>query len=246
MTPSADDRRTSPRPLSRRQFLLGIAGALTALVFSPKGEVLASGADIDCPIYFYHEVPAGPTFPRFVIDLLNRGGHPISPSTLAQALTTGERLWPEGKLPFVLTFDDGLLSQFQNAVPFLAQWSIPAAFAVMPGFPGDGRHRYLAETDMRSLADLGFEMMSHTIDHANLVNLRRTNPGAWAAEIVESRKRLEDITGRSVEFFCYPFGAYDRDTTNLVASNYRGALTTRKGRIHSESELYLLRRERRS
>lgn len=241
-----DDDGMTPDQVPRREFLFNLAGGLTTIFLASRGAAFETPVQVDCPIYYFHEVSNRDVFARFVIELLRRGGHPISLSTLGQSLETEENLWPDGKWPFLLTFDDGLLSQKSNALPFLAQWSVPAAFAVMPGFPGDGRHRYMTEADMREIGDLGFELVSHTLHHANLVALRRANQGAWAAEVVESKTCLEDITGRAVEFFCYPFGTYDRDTLDLVSKYYRGGLSTKKGRVQSSNELYVLRREARS
>ncbi|MEK7214546.1 MAG: polysaccharide deacetylase family protein [Chloroflexota bacterium] len=237
---------TQPPP-TRRDFLrLLRAGAVGAGGLLMPGASRAEAAPaVECPIYFFHEVASGSSFARFIIDLLNRGGHPISVATLLASLGEGERGWPEGKRPFVITFDDGLASQRRNALPFLTDWAIPASFAVMPGF-GDGRHQYLTDSNVREIAGLGFELVSHTMNHAALVRLRRANPGAWAAEIVDSKARLQDISGRPVDFFCYPFGSYDAATIDLVSQHYRGALSTRRGLTHSAEEAYLLRRERRS
>lgn len=178
---------------------------------------------------------------------MDKGGHPIALSGLSKFLQTGEICWPDGKQPFVLTFDDGYLSQRNNAFPFLLDWSIPAAFCVMPGWTGDGTsHRYVSDSNVREFSEAGMEVISHTVNHANLVNLRLRNPGAWAAEIVESKTRLQDITGKDVIFFSYPFGAYDSPTRNLVAENYSGALSTRSGYDHTSSDMFVLRRVRKS
>lgn len=213
--------------------------------FQDGFKLLFSQESVDCPIYFWHEVSAN--FPDFVISLMDKGGYPIAPSKLLNFLQTGEICWPEGNQPFVLTCDDGYLSQRNNALPFLSEWRIPAGFCVMPGWTGDGtRHRYMSDDNVREFSEAGMEAISHTVNHANLVSLRPRNPGAWAAEIVESKSRLEDIIGKNVDFLCYPFGAYDRQTVDLTTKYYKAALSTRPGSLQHSSEISALRRRRQS
>lgn len=208
-------------------------------------KIISANNTTICPIYYYHEVNI-PSLTSFVVGLLQNGWHPIKLGQLYSALQTGEISWPQEKQPFILSFDDGLLSQKNNAVPFLADWMIPAVFCVMPDWQGDGRHRYMGNSDFQELISLGMEVISHTFHHPHLPRLRPENWGSWAAEIVESKKRLEDIIGTSVDFFCYLMGAYDRPTVELVAENYAAALSTRNGSSQYDSELFILRRWKRS
>lgn len=232
--------------LTRRKFLYGVGALLLTFRLPSTAAAAPTASLLDCPIFYFHEVSNYRTFAQFVISLLLRKRHPVSLSALVAFMETGQPQWPEDTSPFVLSFDDGLLSQKLNALPFLWDWKVPGVFAVMPRWGGDGRHRYMRDEDFRELADLGMEVISHTFNHASLPSLRRRNLGAWQAEIVQSKQALEEITGRPVDFFCYPSGAYDRETVELVARHYKAALATRRGTLHSSDELYLLRRERRS
>lgn len=215
---------------TRRQFLVDLGR-------------LALASTLICPIYTYHEVVNANSFAAFVISLLNSGNYPIKLSDVYNYFQTGEKSWPEDKAPFVLTFDDRLLSQKENALPFLMEWKLPADFCVMaPGWPGSGRNRYMTDSDLQMLPEQGYELVSHSVYHPNLPTLEGRDPGGWAAEIVESKSRLQDLTGQKIDFFCYPMGAYNRDTLDLVGQNYLAALSTRGGSLQSAEELLYLRR----
>jgi peptidoglycan/xylan/chitin deacetylase (PgdA/CDA1 family) len=53
------------------------------------------------------------------------------------------------------------------------------------------------------MADAGIEIGSHTCSHLRLSLASKVE---LARELVESKRRLEDVTGREVRSFCYPFG----------------------------------------
>ncbi|MEK7182571.1 MAG: polysaccharide deacetylase family protein [Patescibacteria group bacterium] len=235
------------KEITRREFLSATAGALLSL---PRAELFVGKEGepktTECPIFYFHEIWSSLNFNRFVMALLEEGFHPIRLSSLVTFLDTGEKRWPENKNPFIITFDDGLLTQKLNALPFLRERKIPAVFAVMPQWRGDGVHRYMTNNDFKELTELGMEVICHTFNHPNLPRLRLVNPGAWESEIIESKRALEDIIGRPVEFFCYPYGAYDRATIEVVPQYYKAALSTRAGTTQRSNELSILPRARKS
>ena len=82
--------------------------------------------------------------------------------------------------------------------------------------------------DLRSLDHDLITVGSHTLSHPILTKLSGQE---IEAEIVESRRCLEQRLERKVEFFCYPNGAYDRRAYQLVQKTYRAAVTTEAGVI---------------
>jgi peptidoglycan/xylan/chitin deacetylase (PgdA/CDA1 family) len=104
------------------------------------------------------------------------------PTTLASmdAAMSGLADTPPGCL--LLTFDDGLLSQYQNALPVLSELGLPAVFFVLPGF-ADGVHRYMGIRELQLLAQAGFEVEAHTCNHPLLPRLARLNLDAFYAEL---------------------------------------------------------------
>jgi peptidoglycan/xylan/chitin deacetylase (PgdA/CDA1 family) len=232
--------------LSRRALLSRAGLLLGASLFGfphPTRAQESSVVKLDCPILTYHEVWDRNRFARLVGGYLDRGYQPVSLQQLARLLD-GEDvpLWGQ---PFLITFDDGLRSARDQALPFLVQRQIPAVFAVMPDWRGDRVHSYMANDDFKRIVhDYGMEVISHTFHHPNLVRERARNQGSWQAQVVDSRYRLEEIVGDDyqVEGFCFPFGAYDAPTLDLVAKHYRVALSTRPGTVQRSDERLALRR----
>jgi peptidoglycan/xylan/chitin deacetylase (PgdA/CDA1 family) len=52
------------------------------------------------------------------------------------------------------------------------------------------------------------------------------------AELLESRRSLEDVIGRSVRLFAYPHGAVDRATAICAREEFHWALTGRTASVH--------------
>ncbi len=198
---------------------------------------------LECPILTYHEVYDRVRFTGQLARYLQDGYQPISLDQLYRLLS-GEDVPLWGR-PFILTFDDGLRSPRTNALPVLRDWQVPAVFCVMPDWRGDRVHSYMTNDDFRMLVyDYGMEVISHTFNHVTLPRERVRNPGGWQAEIIRSKERLEEIVGGdyTVQGFCYPNGAYDAPTVDLVGQHYDLALTTRPGTVQTTAELLTLHR----
>jgi len=95
----------------------------------------------------------------------------------------------------------------QDALDAIAAWS-------GQGLEARPSYRTLCERQLRDLAagDL-IEIGAHTVTHAALcehpVRVQR-------AEIRQSRTRLEEILGRDVASFAYPYGARSEETVEIV------------------------------
>ncbi len=192
---------------------------------------------IDAPIIYYHEVPDPDAFARQLEGLVGEGFNVIPYERLVRALR-GTTDLPEK--PLVITFDDGRSSQLHNAAPVLLRLRLPATFFVLPGFdqlePG-----HLTAGAFARLRNWGFSVQSHTLNHADLPNLLRSDRGAAEAEVVNSRAELLPIGGG--DHFSYPFGGYDQATADLVrAAGYESAVSTRFVRVHFPEDLYRLGR----
>jgi peptidoglycan/xylan/chitin deacetylase (PgdA/CDA1 family) len=210
---------------------------------------------IYCPALMYHRVvPSGETpdgisvtqraFARH-LDWLRRWGYQsVGAADLAAALQ-GERPLP--RRPVILTFDDGFEDNLTDALPILREFGFTAlVFAVMDLLGGRrnfGRAKgepLLSGDQIRRMAQAGVEFGAHGLTHPHLCALAEQEA---RREIVESKRRLEDIVGREVAAFCYPFGEFGRREMDLARSaGYRCAFSTRRGNRHRAAERFRLSR----
>ncbi len=142
---------------------------------------------------------------------------------------------PAGTHPVVLTFDDGLPSQFawaqggasagpdpNSAVGILWQfhethpdWAFAATFFV-------NAHPFGVDSGakLRWLVAHGAEIGNHTYDHADLLSL---DPAGRAAEIGRLQAYLaRELPGYTVHSFAFPYGAVS-DPNALARGQYQGA-----------------------
>jgi peptidoglycan/xylan/chitin deacetylase (PgdA/CDA1 family) len=102
---------------------------------------------------------------------------------------------------------------------------------------------FLGWDGARELAAAGHDIGSHSVSHAILGRETAQNQ---AAELDESRARLQDSLQRTVEMFAYPNGAvgdYDTVTTGAARhAGYRAAFTTTAGLAGAGQLPYELRR----
>jgi peptidoglycan/xylan/chitin deacetylase (PgdA/CDA1 family) len=97
------------------------------------------------------------------------------------------------------------------------------------------RVRELAER-----AEISFQ--AHTVNH---LAVSRLSESQLVREMEESRRRIEDITGRRVQHFCYPYGSPNEVGTqapNVARKLFRSATTTTRGRCSKGTDLALLPR----
>lgn len=200
--------------------------------------VVATPEPVIAPVLTYHHTRGADAFRDHLTALLDEGLTPVSFNHLVAAMEGWASLPPRA---FALTFDDGWLGQYYDALPVLVELRVPATFFVLPGFDRHGQG-HMTLDQIREVRAAGMTVGSHTFNHARLPSLIRRNLGAAQAEVVLSRADLErDVDG--VDYFAYPNGLYDDDVIRLVRdSGYRAAVATVRGLVHSLDRRFELRR----
>ena len=171
--------------------------------------------------------------------LAAEGYHPIRLSDLSDYLLNGKPLPPR---PIALTFDDGYLDNYENALPVLEKYKFPATFFIITQFVDDKKPGYMSWDQIEELAINGMEIGSHTLDHIDLHGKPRS---VQTTEIAGSKAMIEARIGTPVTSFCYPSGRYDAQTISVLRSaGYLAATTEIQGVLQSSSDMYQLRRIR--
>ncbi|MGC8543788.1 MAG: polysaccharide deacetylase family protein [Vulcanisaeta sp.] len=114
-----------------------------------------------------------------------------------------------------LTFDDGFLSHVMLAKE-LAKHGIYSTFFVTPYFKGRNFLSNKLES-LKIISRLGHEVGSHGLSHRPLVAL---TPSDAEYEIKASKAILEDIIGRKVYGFAYPFDFFNNQVIAIVMRHY--------------------------
>jgi len=153
-----------------------------------------------------------------------------------------------GGRPVVLTFDDGFDGVRTSALPLLRGAGFSATVFVVAGKLGGvddwnaerPAERLLDAAGLRELAEAGLEIGSHGLTHTSLVGL---GDDALVEETVTSRRTLEEVTGRPVTSFSYPFGACDdRAAAAVRSAGYTAATVIRSGLARPEADPLRIRR----
>ncbi|MGQ9424692.1 polysaccharide deacetylase family protein [Gilvimarinus sp. F26214L] len=111
------------------------------------------------------------------------------------------------------------------------QW-LDESSILTPGNPSLMNWQQLREMVASGFIDIG----SHTCNHSRL--REDLDPESIRREVQDSKKKIEDETGRTPTLFCYPNGDVSRLARETVGDTYKAAVTTRRG-INSASKLKL-------
>ncbi len=128
------------------------------------------------------------------------------------------------KKPIVLTFDDGYEDNHRNLLPLLREYKMKAVVYAL----GERKHKtnfwdtakgepeasLLSGEQIREMSDSGFvEIGAHSLSHRNLAELPIVE---MKREVEESKKSLEDLLGKAVPSFAYPYGDQNPEVKKAV------------------------------
>ena len=141
--------------------------------------------------------------------------------SIDQAIVSSE----DASRSICLTFDDGFSSDYDLVLPELKRINAAATFFIVTdwlGTPG-----YLTEQQVRDLSDSGMQIGSHSKSHPNFLAMTLKER---LDELRGSKLILENIIGKEISTFSFPFGFYDDECIEAVfSSGYSICCTSKHG-----------------
>jgi peptidoglycan/xylan/chitin deacetylase (PgdA/CDA1 family) len=137
-----------------------------------------------------------------------------------------------------ITFDDGSETDLIGAAPLLKEAGFDATFYIIVGWLG--RPGYLSVAQLRELAESGFEIGCHSMNHRYLTSLNERELGI---EIAEAKAHLEQILGLGVNHLSCPGGFWSRRVARAAKlAGYHSVATSRTGVNDGRTDPYCLAR----
>ena len=121
----------------------------------------------------------------------------------------------------IITFDDGMLSQFTNAKTILDKYNFKATFYIICN--SVNKENRMTWNNIQTLEEEENEIGSHSMNHKKLSKLSEEE---IRYEIIESKRCLQK-KGFNVTSFSFPYndGDNNKDILKIIADNYYTART---------------------
>jgi len=176
-------------------------------------------------------------FARQMEFLHKKGYSVISLDALVQEIKKGRTYLPG---TVVVTFDDGFEDNFTSAFPVLAKHKMSATIFLITDYLGRQKG-YLKWDQVLLMRKNGIEFGGHTRNNIYLPPV--TDEAVLWEEVAGCKRDIEDHTGGSVGYFCYPLGGFNERVKDTVTrAGYKGACTTNRGLDKSNRDVYELNR----
>ena len=116
----------------------------------------------------------------------------------------------------VLTFDDGYENNYTAMFPLLKKYNFKATIFVITANI-DKEPRSMTSKQLLEMEKYGVDIESHTVNHEHLKTLTKNKQ---LETLTQSKKDLEKILNKQINFIAYPYGEYNKDT--LLAAKEAG------------------------
>ena len=140
-----------------------------------------------------------------------------------------------------ITIDDGYKSPLVFAAPILKKYGFPWTFFCYPSFIGNHpTSSYRGAASWPELVELqkeGVDIECHSMTHPQLTRRGGKTPDqydAWLTdETLTSKQILEKQLGKTIKYFAYPYGEYNKEVeAKTIAAGYEAIFTVANNPIH--------------
>ena len=146
------------------------------------------------------------------------------------------------KKTVVLTIDDGYKSFYENALPLLRKYKMPATMFINTASVG-GKD-YMNWAQLKEIMNANVEIGNHTHTHAYFLNENETTRyDTFENEIKESQRIIAENLEVTSTLFAYPYGEFDERMKEIVKKlNFRCGAAQYSGVLYHETDRYQLPR----
>lgn len=138
----------------------------------------------------------------------------------------------------IITFDDGYWNNYMYAYPVLKEFGFKATLFMITSMID--QKMYLNKDRIREMDANGVSIQSHTVNH---LELNKMPYEKQLYELRESKKVLEDILGKKIEYISFPYGQFNKETIMITRKlNYKLAMGTVREKAIRKNGLYNLNR----
>ncbi len=145
---------------------------------------------------------------------------------------------PKSKKEILLTIDDGFISFYENAWPYLKKKKIP--FILFISTESVGKNGYMDWKQIKEIEKEEFAFIgNHSHSHEYLIKYNFTK---FRDDIDKSIKIFIENLGYNPLFFSYPFGEYSLEQKKYISNNFDFAFGQHSGLIDINKDKYELAR----
>lgn len=210
----------------------------------------------EIPVLMYHRVVAkAPDFTKFNLHITREDLEEQLLSLKERGFTTVgfedllSRRLPEK--PVILTFDDGYEDNHRYLMPALRKTGMKAVLYALGNRKhrtnfwdvpkGEPEARLLGDAQLREMAKSGLvEVGAHSLNH---VDLRKLGEAGIRKETEGAKRSLEDLLGKPVVSFAYPYGFVDEEVKRLTReAGYTFGIAVNSGPTRFRDDLMEIRR----
>jgi peptidoglycan/xylan/chitin deacetylase (PgdA/CDA1 family)/UDP-N-acetylglucosamine:LPS N-acetylglucosamine transferase len=176
--------------------------------------------------------------------LKNKGYTPIT----FQKLDKIDR-FDKSKKYIIITFDDGYEDNYTLMFPILKRFGFKAVIFYVTHSDSniwdtknsnEPKVKLMNKEQVAEMSDYGIEFGAHAKTHPDLLTLPIEEA---VSEITESKKTLENIIGKKVESFAYPYGSLNNDIKNIVKdAGFKYGIATDNDPLALHEDYYQIRR----